>query len=42
MNNRTMLEKQLESSEDQLEKLLLEGQEAVSSFSEKFMLHSKN
>ena len=43
MSNRTVLEKQLESSEGQLEKLLLEGKESVSSFTEKYLyIHSKN
>jgi len=37
MNNRTLLEKQLENSEGQLEKLLLEGKESVSLFTEKYL-----
>jgi len=43
MSNRTLLEKQLESSEGQLEKLLLEGKESVSLFTEKCLYtHCKN
>jgi hypothetical protein len=42
-NDRTMLEKQLESSEGQLQKVLLEGKELVSLFTERYMYtHSKN
>ena len=37
MSNRTLLEEQLDSSEGQLEKLLLEGKESVSSFTEKYL-----
>jgi hypothetical protein len=38
MNNRTLLEKQLENSEGQLEKLLLEGKESVRSLFWKIVL----
>jgi hypothetical protein len=42
MSNRTLLEKQLESSEGQLETLSLEGKESVSSFIEEYLYTRKN